>query len=164
MSVFTIATPKPPEDVWAIEVDFADRLDTSNGEEISSVAVEAYRLWDYGQVLFETSLDGATRLNLEIEKTGGVVDRVSFPLTNEPSCQLRIPSIYSAEIDTSVVDLSSITIGPATGSPPNTKVSFHIQNGIDNTRYAVLVTATTNKGRQHSCVIRFQVLSLSLAD
>lgn len=162
MSVFTINTPKPPEDVWAIEVDFTERLDTEGGEELSSVAVEAYRLWGYDEVLYETSLENATRLNLEIEKLGGEVERTSFVVTDQPSCQLRLPTTYPAEVDLTIVDTESITIGPSGGTPPNTKVSFHIQHGHDGNRYAILVTATTNKGRQHSCVIRFRVQSLSL--
>ena len=160
--IYEINTPKPPDDIWAIEVDFTDRLNTDGGEELSGVSIQAYRLWGYDQVLEEIPVSGGVRFNVEVEKEGGETDRYSWLLPDIGSVELRIPSSYSPQLDYTVVDLASVTIGPSSGSPPNTKVSFNIQHGEDGYRYALLITATTNQGRQHSCVIRFRVQELNL--
>lgn len=165
MRAWSIDIPKPPEDVWRIEVDFTGRLDVENGEELAAATVEVYKLWGYHEVVEEYDLTDATRLNLEIEKYGGVeAQKYSYPVVGQPSAELRFPKDYGAEHVPGMVLPESITIGPASGSPPNTRISFDVRGGEDDTWYAIYVGGETNEHRYHSCVIRLKVKSISLTE
>ncbi len=162
---FTITDPKPPYDVWAVLVDFADRLDLDDGEELTGADVTAYRLWSHDEQVDEFDLDKALRLNVDIERLGALHDLYSFPIDGPLTAQLRIPSSYDPSVDLGVVPPETIVMGPQVESPEVAQpyeVAFELHGGADGTRYAARVTVTTNKDRQHSCVVRWRVQELSL--
>ena len=81
MRAWQIDIPKPPDDVWAIIVDFTERLDIEGGEELTGADVSVFKLADYSEVIAEISLQKALRFNLEIEKIGEEVERYCFEPT-----------------------------------------------------------------------------------
>ncbi len=165
MSIFQINTPKPPDDVWKVSVDFTDRLDTDGLEELYAASCVVHRLWGYDESVEEYDLEGALRLNVEVERLGNVTDRFSYPVTGQPTAELRLPTDYDAEEILGIVPAESIEIGPpAPAVPPNTTAAFIIQGGEHDNRYAILITALTTEDRRHSCVLRFTVEDLSLTD
>ena len=164
MRAWQIDIPKPPDDVWAIIVDFTERLDIEGGEELTGADVSVFKLADYSEVIAEISLQKALRFNLEIEKIGEEVERYSWPVTGQESLELRFPKTYPQERVHGIVPPDSIVIGPETGTPPNTQVSFHVQGGEHDTWYAIRVMGETNKGRRHSCVVRFKVAEISVTE
>ena len=164
MRAWEIDIPKPPDDKWTILVDFTERLDTAGGEELQAVDVSVYKLYSYDEVISEFSLTDALRFNLEIEKVGEVTDRYSWPVLGQPSLELRFPKTYPKERVLGIVPPESIVIGPSDGTPPNTKVSFLVQGGENDSVYAIYVIADTNKGRRHSCVIRMRVAEIELTE
>jgi len=158
-----ITLPKPPDDVWPILVDFTDRLDTANGEELSMASVEVYKLQKYDQEVGTIDLTNANRVTVTVERSGEPTEHIASYLVNgQPSMKLLFPTTYNAQQVNGIVLPESVVIGPSGGTPPNTQVSFEIRGGEDGARYAALVTATTNQGRQHSCAIRFSVESINL--
>ena len=164
MSVFRINLPKPPDDVWAVAIDFSDRLDIEGGEHITGVDFKPYKLLSYKETVAEIDLKDATRVTLTVERIGGSATHHSWPITDQPSLLMKIPGDYSPTPVPEIIDEDTVVIGPEGGDAPYSVVSFHLRGGEDRAKYAVLITAITNLNRQHSCVLRFEVQELPLGD
>jgi hypothetical protein len=142
--IFTIETPKPPEDIWPVLIDFSARLDTEDGEQITGVSLSPYRLDGYSDVLATIDTEGAERVILITEYPGFTGNVYSYRLAGRPG-QIKIAP----------------EPGNAEGEPPYTCVVFKIQRGTPGYSYAAYITVITNKDNRHSCVVRWRVEELA---
>jgi len=160
--IFTIETPKPPDDIWPVLIDFSARLDTEDGEKITGVSLTPYRLESWDKVLDTLDTTDAYLLSLTIKRYGQPSIVRSYVLQGQKSVRLLLPAEYG-NLDFDVVDLRPEQVlivpeeGNPQGEPPATGVVFKLQRGRPGTRYALEVTVVTNKGNQHSCLLRWLV-------
>lgn len=159
--IFRIETPKPPDDVWPVAVDFSARLDTAGGEKIDAVEVQGFKIAAYDRLLTDIDLTDAERLTLTVERYGREALVYSYPVFGQPDVRLLFPRTYPRE-EADVVVADSIVIGPPEGGdqPPLTTVGFKIAGGEPGTLYEISVYVVTNRGNAHSCLLRFRVEEL----
>lgn len=161
--IFRIHTPKPPEDVWPVVVDFSARLDTAGGEKIVAADAVAYRREGYEQVLADIDLTDAYRVQVCVERHGQEAKVYSYPVAGQPSLRLLLPKEYPKIFDPYMVTQDDVVIGPPEGreEPPATRVMFRLRNGEPGSEYEVHVIAVTNKANVHTCLLRFRVEELA---
>lgn len=164
--IFTIETPKPPEDIWPVLIDFSARLDTADGEQITGVSLSPYRLDGYSDVLATINTEGAERVILVTEYPGFKGNVYSYRLAGQKGLRL-LTLAPGRTYDSSVVDMrpGEIRTAPEPGNaeeePPYTCVVFKIQRGTPGYSYAAYITVITNKNNRHSCVVRWRVEELA---
>lgn len=159
--IFRIATPKPPDDIWPVAVDFSARLDTEGGETIDAAEVQGYKIAAYNQLLADIDLTNAERITLSVERYGQEALVHSYPVLGQEDVRLVFPQTYPRE-EADIVPPDSVVIGPPEGGsePPYTTVGFKIAGGDPGTHYEVSILVVTSRGNIHSCLLHFWVEEL----
>ncbi len=153
--IYQLTPAKHPDEVWGLAVDFSNRLDTTNGETVTSAEVKCYKLFDYRNLVAQYDLSDVNRITVILERSGQLESRYSYLIQGQPTAQLHLPSSYDPEdVTLEMAPPSSISIGP---DPDNDTVSFDLQGGEDNCDYLLVVTALTSNNYRHMCAIGFSV-------